>query len=269
MKTQIQKTDFPQILTTGRDALILQAKQAPKISTFETDKDLIETLSTVFALIGIRGTNLPDDFQTRVLISFIRSNFGFLTIKQIRQAFTMYAAGELQNVPDHFQTFSAVFFSKVIRSYQNEVERATRENERALAAVHVQSNEPTPEEKRKLDRDFYLTIAKPFIETGDSNFLGFIPAAVVYDFIHEGQKENSSIYFNHEQKNSALEFAKIRLKYNAESEKNPFERIRLLSDAEETTRIISEAKAVLLETTFFTAEKKSKVLDDLKKRFDE
>jgi hypothetical protein len=242
---QITKTDFPQILTTGRDAQILKAKFQTKISEYESEKDLIETLSFIFALIGIRGNNLPDELQTKVLISFIRKKFGNLTIAQIRQAFTMYAAAELENAPDHFQTFSGLFFSKVVQCYQTEVLRATKANERALAALELETNQPTEEEREKFDREFFEEIVLPFLEKKTEFDLGIIPGAVIYDFIFK-RIGNEVFCFNDRDKFQSIEKARKQIQNEAESEKDYFERIRLFEQMNETEKQISIGKKIIL-----------------------
>jgi hypothetical protein len=157
----------------------------------------------------------------------------------------MYAAAELENAPDHFQTFSGLFFSKVVQCYQTEVLRATKANERALAALELETNQPTEEEREKFDREFFEEFVLPFLEKKSDFDLGIIPGAVIYDFIFK-KIGNEGFYFTNCQKFAAIDKARKQIQIEADTEKDYFERIRLFEQMNETEKQISIAKKIIL-----------------------
>jgi len=70
-------------------------------------------------LVGIKAHNVPNDREKAVLLQFIQNNYGGHTPAEIRLAFDLAVAGEL-DVEDVkcYENFSPLYFASIMNAYR-------------------------------------------------------------------------------------------------------------------------------------------------------
>lgn len=94
----------------------MQASVGQTLRTCE-DNDLKQVLRYSMLLVGLRANNMPTEEEKFVLINFIKSNFGNVTIAQIKMAFDMAVSGKLQVDAKCYENFSCEFFGRIMASF--------------------------------------------------------------------------------------------------------------------------------------------------------
>lgn len=100
---------------------LVKAISEKKIYQLANIGDLEAALRYCMLLVGIRATNLPSAEEKAILIRHITKHYSGHTISEIRLAFEMAIAGELDIAADDvkaYESFSPVYFSQIINSYR-------------------------------------------------------------------------------------------------------------------------------------------------------
>ncbi len=136
------------------------------IRNLETDEPIRQALRYVFTLIGLRSENIPSDIEKAVLLKFIFDNFGNIAPEEIRIAFELAVAGKFEVEIDHYQRFSSLYLSKVVRAYQSHRQRIALESRRKKEEFERnQASQLTPEEIKKINDEFDVNfIVEPFFD---------------------------------------------------------------------------------------------------------
>ena len=80
---------------------------------------LKQALRYAMVLVGIKANNVPNDREKSVLLQFIVNNYGGHTPTEIRLAFDLAIAGEL-DVEDVkcYENFSPLYFASIMNAYR-------------------------------------------------------------------------------------------------------------------------------------------------------
>ena len=80
---------------------------------------LKQALRYAMVLVGIKANNVPNDREKSVLLQFIVNNYGGHTPSEIRLAFDLAIAGEL-DVEDVkcYENFSPLYFASIMNAYR-------------------------------------------------------------------------------------------------------------------------------------------------------
>ena len=115
--------------------------QASKGQTLRVsdENDLKQVLRYSMLLVGLRANNMPTEEEKFVLINFIKTNFGNITIAQIKLAFDMAVAGKLQVDAKCYENFSCEFFGRIMAKYLEFSAEETR-----IISQRVIEDEPLP-----------------------------------------------------------------------------------------------------------------------------
>jgi len=105
---------------SNHDRQILEAHEGTLIQN-ATEIELKQVILASIGLSGVNPSNSPDKASIALLIDFLLSNYGTMTLKEIKTAFSQNAAGQLSETFDHFQNFSAMFVGKVLTAYRKKV----------------------------------------------------------------------------------------------------------------------------------------------------
>lgn len=122
------------------------ATQDTPIRDLIDDEPIRQSLRYVFALIGLKAENLPTDIQKIVLLEFIQTELKHFTPEELKLAFRMAVAGELNVEILHFQNFNAVYLSNVMNAYKEKRGAALTEMNQKLKALEPKK-EPTEAEQ--------------------------------------------------------------------------------------------------------------------------
>jgi len=122
------------------------ATQDTPIRDLIDDEPIRQSLRYVFALIGLKAENLPTDVQKIVLLEFIQTELKHFTPEELKLAFRMAVAGELNVEISHFQNFNAMYLSNVMNAYKEKRGAALIEMNQKLKAMEPKK-EPTEAEQ--------------------------------------------------------------------------------------------------------------------------
>jgi hypothetical protein len=149
------------------------------------DDELKIEISFAMNLMGVPLDRLPNQMQRNVLFQFIRDNYPFYSVAEIRTAFTMAAKGDLQCDCNHYGSFSAEYFGRIMKAYS---ENRSKEVIKIGNSNFVEEKPyiPTDEEKRKIQREFDETVVLPiwqnYLKT-DRVEIGYVPMKLIYDSV--------------------------------------------------------------------------------------
>ena len=131
------------------------------IGRLEDPNQLLKVITEWRIYIGVpKSEDLAEEFS--VLTQFIHDNYGFLTIDEIRLAYTLSVTRKLKDV-EFYGYFSPMYVGKVLDSYlyyrKITMADVIREKEKHDKEQEELKNRPTPdkqaEDTRKLIRDYY------------------------------------------------------------------------------------------------------------------
>lgn len=96
-----------------------QAIDDRRIGTLLDIEPLKQALRYAMVLVGIKANNVPNDREKAVLLQFIQNNYGGHTPAEIRLAFDLAVAGEL-DVDDVkcYENFSPLYFASIMNAYR-------------------------------------------------------------------------------------------------------------------------------------------------------
>lgn len=138
-----------------------QALKSAKISV-ENDIRIIETLKIIMLKLGIREANLPSNAEKVVLISHIRENYSMHTLMEIKLAFDLAIAGKLECEADHYENFSCLYFSKIMKAYREWSGRTYKELPQEKPKELPAPVEVITDEQRIADaKEIYLSTKNP------------------------------------------------------------------------------------------------------------
>lgn len=113
------------------------------------EEDLKNCLRYVFALIGIRGRNIPVDPEKEFLHQYIRKNYGGHTAAEVRLAFDMAVAGKLGVDANCFENFSPLYFAGIMNAFRRWSSDVYKTLER-----HAIPPKMTDEMKAQIDKEY-------------------------------------------------------------------------------------------------------------------
>lgn len=98
-------------------------------------EDLTQVLRSVFARLGIRANNLPNDVETAILMIHINKSYGNHTCEEIALAFEMALDGRLDLAEKDiscYENFSCLYFSRIMNSFRRWAAQEYRQIERKM-----------------------------------------------------------------------------------------------------------------------------------------
>lgn len=131
----------------GRE--IVEASKDTQIRNLTDHESIKMSLRYIFTLVGLKSENLPSELQKMVLVEFIESEFGWMTPEEMKLAFRMAVAGQLDVEINHFQNFSSVYFAAVANAYREKRGAALVEFNQKMLDMTTKPN-PSDDEKKIL-----------------------------------------------------------------------------------------------------------------------
>jgi hypothetical protein len=93
-----------------------QAKNSlPIIETPVTD--LVGILNKGMLMLGIKGNKLPTEFEIRIMVGELRSEYKNLPAGELDLAFTLAARNKLDEVGETYQNFSVLYLNRMMSAY--------------------------------------------------------------------------------------------------------------------------------------------------------
>lgn len=167
---------------------IIVASQSAKVKDC-ADLEIKKVIGYIFALIGIKPENLPTDFQSAVIINFMRSNLGNYTLEEFKNAFHALAEKKLDMNGNHYQNFSAIYLGDVMSAYQKLKNNAYKDYRIAeIKMENAEKQQVNPQHRKEQTHDFIREcIIKPwrfYLKTGTITF-GIVPYNVIYGHLSD------------------------------------------------------------------------------------
>jgi hypothetical protein len=150
------------------------------------DEDLNKAFVFCFALIGLIEEQYPKGLRRSFLTEFVRDNYKFYSVEEIKTAFLMLVKGEyLDKSPKHYNNFSPEYFGSVMVCYKSHREKAQLFLSLASNSKPIEKPyEPNTIEKIKIQQDFDKTVTSlifdKFRQYGVLD-LGTTPAKLIYN----------------------------------------------------------------------------------------
>lgn len=195
---------------SGLSLKIEDAIQHPLKIVNGTDNDIASALVFTFALIGLPDESIPKGLKKTFLIEFIRSNYKYYSVEEIKTAFIMLVRGDLSDKkPNHYNNFSPEYFGTVMSLYKAHREKACLELQLASKKSKPEiPYEPNSIEKVHIQQEFDLNVVAPIFDKykqfGKLD-LGMTPAKMVYNSLIDYHK---IIQFTKDQKNEIKSYAR-------------------------------------------------------------
>jgi len=106
-------------LPSGEVAKFQTALEDTRIGTLLDIEPLKQALRYAMVLVGIKSHNVPNEREKTVLLQFIVNNYGGHTPAEIKLAFDLAVAGEL-DVDDVkcYENFSPLYFASIMNAYR-------------------------------------------------------------------------------------------------------------------------------------------------------
>jgi hypothetical protein len=158
----------------------------------EQKKELAKQLVKLSYFVGIKEPLSIDNLK--LLVMFLCTQFSSCTMNQLEQAFMMACSGELDMDFEHYQNFSPIYVSKIIRGYEQEKSKALTNY---MRLEQKKKQEEEEEEKRKnfnpiestikiLHDDFQLYLNDKFIENKSNDIQVVVKRMILNSFQKNG-----------------------------------------------------------------------------------
>lgn len=121
--------------TLSGSGVLVEAIKGQKIYQLPDQTDLEKCLRYCMLLVGMRANNLPGKEETAILFNHIHKFYSGHTVAEIRLAFEMAIAGELEIEPNDvkaYENFSTIYFSQIINSYRRWAAQEFKQNIKAI-----------------------------------------------------------------------------------------------------------------------------------------
>jgi len=169
----------------------------------------------LFALVGLKEAQMPNEIETEVLTSFIKANYKNYRLEEIKIAFEMAIKQEFKAETNHYGSFSVLYFANIMNGYKFSREKAGAEIMRIEAKKKAEiEQELTDLELLKIKQEFDEIIVKPmykkFKTTGKLDF-GITKPLYVYNSLIEKHPEKLNAEEKKEIKIQAIKNIQQRL----------------------------------------------------------
>ena len=168
----------------GIETQILQAaKNWPQIRTETGQNSIKNALRYVMTLTGLKSENLPSEFETEILIDFLKTNFGKITCEEIRLAFKMALAGSIEVETNHFQNFCAPYIAKILNAYLAKQKPILFDADQTIP----EKIEPSESDKKKIFWNFVEICVLPVWDEHQSGAINWSKhdAGIIYDALQK------------------------------------------------------------------------------------
>jgi hypothetical protein len=139
--------------------LELVYSQEIKIKHLKTGDDILKMLNYLYVLLNVKKENQLNQIEESVLNGFILNNYKNFTIEEIKHAFRLAVAGELQI--EMYQKLDSITFGKVLLSYKEFKNNKIRQY---LMKKKSKKKEITVQEINEIEEQFIKNCVNPYFE---------------------------------------------------------------------------------------------------------
>lgn len=203
--------------------------------------------------LGIK--DVPQAEEMKMILLFVKTNFGDLTLPEITNAFNLAIARKLDVDPNHYQNFSALYVGGILdayKTYRSEHLTLFRRKELELEEKAIsEKNKPTPEDLEEMRLTTLLSIWDDYKE-GEQNEVSWQVTAY-YDIL----QESGLVEFSKEEKKDITQRAKsICLDEVRKGKQNEFKIQRFIKEITEhsskspSQKVITKCKLLATKKCF-------------------
>lgn len=125
-----------------------------------------------FALMGLRESSYPENHEILIVVDALKTQFGYLKLEEIRQAFLLATTGKIQvDVNEYGKAFNVALMGRILNAY---IQQERIKHVEELNRERSKPQEPTEEEKKNFIKTFIKSILIPsfvrYKEEGVNNF---------------------------------------------------------------------------------------------------
>jgi hypothetical protein len=144
--------------------------------------DLGKVIYQVVGDLGIK--NLPDEISEKRIIHYIVNYFRDLTLEDIRLAFELAIAGELDTTIEHYQSFDLQYICKILKAYRVRLKKANQNL--LITRPKAQEKEVSDILKKQYRQDFNNTLFDHYKNYCLTGTVGVMAFSFVFDhFMNE------------------------------------------------------------------------------------
>lgn len=156
---------------------LIHAGEGKPITEYDR-QEINKLLLMLVKYVGILPQYYPDKLTKNMLISHLLGNYGDLTVSEITLAFSMAVAGKLHVDAKPYNSFDAIYLSKVLDAFKKmKYDEITNHRKK----LPKKESGPTKEEIYKIMKDGILEYFSQYKE-GKANH---IKPSIFYEFCHE------------------------------------------------------------------------------------
>jgi hypothetical protein len=157
IQPQKQLTSLMQ-LELSKPTLAKLNEDYPKVKNIIIASDIEDLMNFLIRILNIKISNQEDqdnlDFQMPLILDFIKTKFGTLTIPEIKEAFKMYVAKEFEDIKV-FRMLDCIVVGEILTAFinfRNDSLRVYDDKKRNL----LELPEPTGEDEKKANQEAFL-----------------------------------------------------------------------------------------------------------------
>ncbi len=94
----------------------MAAKKTPRLMDCST-QEILEILTKAMILLGVKGDRLPSEFEMKYMSQMVKVDYAQLPIGEFELAFELMIKDKLDENPETYQNFSALYLSRMMTSY--------------------------------------------------------------------------------------------------------------------------------------------------------
>ena len=86
------------------------------------EEDIKMVLRRVILLLGIKKESFPSEIQKGLILEFLKENYSFLTVSEIKNAFELAIMGKLDVSSTSYQSFNCEYICSILNAYKRYIQ---------------------------------------------------------------------------------------------------------------------------------------------------
>ena len=109
-------------LKTGKEHSLAVAHFEESNLLQSSEEDIKMVLRRVILLLGIKKESFPSDIQKGLILEFLKENYSFLTVSEIKNAFELAIMGKLDVSSTSYQSFNCEYICSILNAYKRYIQ---------------------------------------------------------------------------------------------------------------------------------------------------
>ena len=131
-----------------------------KIKNLNSPETILELINYLYVLLSVKNDNQLNELEESVLNGVILNNFSNFSIAEIKHAFRLAVAGDLDL--ELYQKLDAITLGKVLIAYKAYKQQKIRNFK--SKAMNVEQEKPTEGEIKAIEKEFIKNCVIPYME---------------------------------------------------------------------------------------------------------